>query len=86
VAGADIEAEVLVEPGVLLGVTEAEAVDFDTGLGIAVGPGRDERMWFGWRIHDVAQTLDGNVGLLEFLPVADTPHALLVEFVVGLFR
>ena len=33
-AGADVEAEVLVEPGVLVGVAEADAVDSYGGVGV----------------------------------------------------
>ena len=70
VAGLEGQAEVFVEPGMVLGIAKGEMAEFDLA-GAAVLSGGSQGMRLLRHVEDVAEAFDGDVGLLEFLPQAD---------------
>jgi hypothetical protein len=69
-AGIHCELEVLVEERQVLGVAKREMLDLDPPLAFAHAAGKD-RIGFRRGVHDVADALHREVGLLELLP---QPH------------
>ena len=71
VAGGEAEVEVAVQPGEVFAVAEGEIGDGQATGVLAVFALGGERVRFLREVEDVAEALDGDVGLLEFLPQAD---------------
>ena len=69
-SGGDVHLEALVEKREVVGVAEGEVFNVDLAFTFS-GTLRGDGVGFGGGVHDVAKSLDGEVGLLELLPEAD---------------
>ena len=78
VAGLQRQAEVAVEPGMMFRVAEGEMAEIDSARSLVL-PARGQGMRFLRHVENVAQALDGDVGLLEFLPQADESQQRLAH-------